>query len=103
MNSDVNKVIGIRLNGEIIKILDEDLIKKRRLGANKSEIIRNILFKWLADEGYIEGVPAVMRLLDQVKELEEEKSRGFLSPDELIELVEKLKPGETLKGIAIKK
>ena len=103
MNDVHGKVIGLRLNGKIIKILDEELIAKRQLGGNKSEIIKNILYKWLADEGYIDDVPAVMRLLDQVKELEEEKNRAFLSPSELIELIEKLKPGETLRGIAIKK
>lgn len=103
MNDTQGKVIGLRLSGEIILILDEELINKRRLGKNKSEIIKNILYKWLADEGYIDDTPAVMRLLDQVKELEKEKDRAFLSPDELIKLVEKLKPGEVIEGIAIKK
>lgn len=103
MSENKSKVIGIRLKERIITILDEELIAKRHLGENKAEIIRNILFKWLADEGYIDGPPAVMRLLDQVKQLEEEQNKAFLSPGELIELIDNMKSGETLRGIAIKK
>lgn len=95
--------VGIRLQKEIIDIIDNELIETRKLGGSRAEIVKNVFLKWLADEGYINSAPAVMRLLDQVKTLEKEKDAQFLSPGELIELVEKLKPGETIKGIAIKK
>ena len=89
--------IGVRFSKEIADIIDTELINKRRLGNSRANLISNIVLKWLADEGYIKDPPGVMVLLEQVKRLEAEKQDKYLSPSEVIDVVEKMKRGEVVK------
>lgn len=94
-----SSTISARFPISAIQVLKEVVVDELRLGGSIGEAVKNIVLKWLYENEQIDEslVPAIMLYYDKSKD------KKYYTPDEIIEEIEKLKPGETLRGIAIKR